>query len=63
MNKFYTEIDKALRSYEQFKPYHNKSVEWICDRITWCWKWKKITEEQKNELADRITYILKNNLC
>ena len=29
MNKFYDEIDKALKSYEEFKPYHTKSLAWI----------------------------------
>ena len=41
MNKFYDEIDKALKSYEEFKPYHTKSLAWITDRIYWCYKWKK----------------------
>ena len=53
MNKFYDEIDKALRSYEDYKPYHPKKMEWICDRIAWCWKWRKITKTQMEELCDR----------
>ena len=62
MNKFYEEINKALQSYETFKPYHIKSIDWICNRITWCWKWKKITKEQMEELCDRVTKIMEDRL-
>ena len=34
MNKFYDEIDKALQSYENYKPYHQYKIEWISDRIS-----------------------------
>ena len=56
--KYYNEIDKALKSYENFKPYHEKNIDWICNRIDWCWKWRKITEKQMEELAARATAIL-----
>ena len=56
---FYFEIDKALREYENYKPYKQHTTEWICNRIDWCWYWKKITEEQMNELVDRIIAIMK----
>ena len=58
MNKFYNEINKALSSYELNKPYHTHSIDWICNRIDWCWKWKKITEAQKDELCNRVIEIL-----
>lgn len=58
MTKFYNEIDKALQSYECYKPYHLRSIEWICNRIDWCWKWKKITEQEKNELCNRVIVVL-----
>ena len=57
MNKYYEEINKALSSYEEYKAYHPYKLEWITDRIDWCWKWRKITEEQKNELCDRVISI------
>lgn len=60
--KFYQEIDTALKSYEEFKPYHPRKIEWITNRIYWCWKWKKITREQMEELAMRATNILEDNL-
>lgn len=33
-------------------------VHWCCNSITWLWKWKKITEEQKNSLCDRIIELM-----
>ena len=58
MNKFYNEIDEALRSYENYKPYHIRDIEWISNRISWCWKWRKITKEQMEELCDRVIKVL-----
>lgn len=59
MNKYYQQIDKALLSYENHKPYHDKTMDWICDRIDWVWKWRKISENEMIELASRATEILK----
>lgn len=61
MKDYYREIDKALKSYEKYKPYHQHSIDWITDKIDWCWKWKKITEGQMIELADRAVKILEEN--
>ena len=58
MKDFYKEIDTALKSYEDFEPYHVKDIDWICHRIDWCWKWKKISKNQMEELAIRATKIL-----
>lgn len=60
MNKFYNEIDKALQSYENYKPYHARKIEWITNRISWCWKWKKISKEQMEILCERATKILED---
>ena len=62
MNKCYEEIDKALKSYEEFKPYHTKSLEWITDRIYWCHKWKKLTQAQIEELCDRVIVIMQSKI-
>lgn len=35
MKDFNKEIDRALKSYEDYKPYHVKNIEWICNRISW----------------------------
>lgn len=58
--KFYNQIDTALKSYEDFKPYHQKSVEWITNRIDWCWKFRKITHDQMVELVDRVIAVMNN---
>lgn len=58
MIDYYKEIDEALCRYETYMPY-TKTIDWIANRIDWCWKFKKITEDQMAELADRTTAILK----
>ena len=55
---YYVEIDKALQSHEQYKSWHGKSIEWICNRIDWCWKFRHITQEQMEELVDRICKVM-----
>lgn len=61
-NKYYDQIDKAIKSYEQFRPCHPMSPDKICDKIDWCWKWRKISEHQMHNLVDRIVYLMDNNL-
>ena len=58
MNKYENEINKALRSYENNKPYHIHNIDWICNRIDWCWKWRKISESNKNDFVYRIIEIM-----
>ena len=58
MNKYENEIEEALSSYENYKPYHLKSIEWICNRIDWCWKWRHIRKEKMEEFANRIIKIM-----
>lgn len=58
MKDYYKEIDEVLKSYEDYKPYHTKDIHWACDRVDWAWKWRKITKEQMEELADRVCNIL-----
>ena len=59
MNKYYEQINNALLSYENHKPYHDKTLDWICDRIDWSWKWRKISEKEMVKLAEKTTNILK----
>lgn len=59
---YYSQIDDALKSYEEYKPYHQYKIDWICDRIDWCWKWRKITKEQMEELADRAVVIMEGDM-
>ena len=56
--KYYQEIDMALKDYEEYKPWHDKNIDWICNRIDWCWKFRHITKEQMEELADRCCKVL-----
>ena len=58
---YYLEIDTELKSYEEFKPYHKRSIEWISNRIDWCWKFHKIKDEQLTELTERIIKVLEDN--
>ena len=55
----YNKISKVIEEYECFNPFPSKTIDWICDRIDWAWKWKRITEEQMEELTDRITEVMK----
>lgn len=59
---YYEEINKVLKEYEEYKPYHIRNIDWACNRIAWAWKWRKITKEQMEELADRATAIFDENL-
>ena len=56
---YYKQIDTAIRTYEEFKPYRPYKTEWICDRIVWCWKFRHITREQKDELMERMIEVFK----
>lgn len=51
---YYKEIDEALKSYEEFKPYHTKRIEWVTNRINWCWKFRHISKKQMEELTNRV---------
>jgi hypothetical protein len=58
---YYAEIDKVVSEYEQNKPWHTRDINWAANRVDWCWKWRKITKEQMEELADRITTIFEGD--
>ncbi len=49
----YEKIDKALKQHEKHG-YYERSLESIADYIDWAYKWRKITEAQKDEVCDRI---------
>lgn len=50
---YYSEIDQALARLER-GVYPTHDVGWVCSRIDWCWKFRKITDEQMRRLADRV---------
>jgi hypothetical protein len=62
MRDYYKEIDEVVSSYEQYKPYHTKDIDWAANRVDWAWKWRKITKPQMEELADRITKVYEDML-
>lgn len=59
---YYKELDIALQSYEFHKPYHTMKIDRVADKIVWCWKWKKITKEQMEELSDRATKVFEEGV-
>lgn len=58
----YIKIDSALTRLEQGK-YAIHSVDWYIGHIDWAWKWRKITKEQMEELAERACALLDAELC
>lgn len=59
---YYAEIDKVLKQYEEHKSYHDRDMDWVANRIDWCWKWRKITEKEMIDLASRATKIFEEGL-
>ncbi len=62
MRDYYKEIDKAIQSYEEHKSWHDKSIDWICNRIDWCNRWRKLDDKKIDELANRITAVLEGGI-
>ena len=56
-NYYYNQIDRAIRQYEEGK-YAEHPIGWITDRIEWCFRFKHITDSQKNELIARIMAVM-----
>lgn len=56
----YEKIDRVLKQHENYK-YCERSLDSIADYISWAWKWRKITEAEKDEVCDRICALLKRN--
>ena len=61
MNKqkdYYKELDNALKYYEKRRSYISLTIDQITNKIDWCWKFRKITEAQMEELANRVVMVL-----
>lgn len=56
------QLDRAIKQYEECRPWKEHSIDWICDRVSWCWKWKKISEWDKDDFCDRIIRIMEDGL-
>lgn len=58
---YYRQLSDILSSYERYQ-YDPIPLSWVSDRISWCWKFRKITEEQMAELCERITRIFNEGI-
>lgn len=56
----YEKIDKALKQHEKHG-YYERSLESVAGYIDWAWKWRKITEAEKDEVCDRICALLEKD--
>lgn len=54
---YYSQIDSWLRQYE-CKGCGDQKLSRISDKISWCWKWKKLTKSQVDELCNRFVEVL-----
>lgn len=53
MKNYVKEIESGISRFENFQyPVH--SLSWLADRINWCYKFKHITEKQKDNFCDRM---------
>lgn len=57
----YEKIDKALKQHEK-NGYYERSLDSIASYIDWAWKWRKITEKEKDEVCDRICLLFDREL-
>ena len=57
----YEKIDKALKQHEK-NGYYERSLDSIASYIDWAWKWRKITEKEKDEVCDRICLLFDKEL-
>lgn len=54
---YYKQIDNALSKYEKGR-YIEQNISWICSRIDWCYRFRKITPKQKDELVERVLLVM-----
>ena len=53
---YYKQLDGWVRMFEQCG-YCPVRIEVVTDKIVWCWKWKKITEQQNTIINNRYNVI------
>lgn len=53
-NSEYRKIHKHLTRIAQGK-YCEVTLDWCADRVDWAWKWRKISQEEMEELASWIS--------
>lgn len=59
---YYNEIDRRLKAFEHGSMNRSSELSKVGDKIVWCYKFKKITEKQMNELCDRVTNLFNNKI-
>lgn len=55
---FYQELSRKIDFYEEhywIDDDRKSRLQAITNKLEWCWKFRKITEEQLHELCDRVT--------
>jgi len=57
----YQKIDRILKQHENHK-YAERSLESIANYIDWAWKWRKLSEKEKDEVCDRICVLFEEEL-
>lgn len=57
----YEKIDRAITQHEHGK-YCERSLDSIADYIDWAWKWRKITQEEMENAADRIVALYESKV-
>ena len=57
----YQKIDKALSQHER-NGYYERSLSSIADYIDWAYKFRKISEEEKNDVCIRIISLFEKEL-
>lgn len=63
-NYRYDLLIKTIERYENFQYVNGGqssgalSFSWCCDSISWLWKWRKISEAEKDSLCDRMINIM-----
>lgn len=51
---YYTQLNRWVSQYENYG-FKEVSSDIITNKICWCWKFRKITREQMEELCNRMT--------
>lgn len=54
MTEFYKKIDLWIKEHELYKPVTTKTLSDLADYIDWAFRWKKITEDEKNNACNRM---------
>lgn len=54
---YYAQINAWLEQYE-IKGNGDQKLSVISDKISWCWKWKKLTKSEVDELCNRFVEVL-----